>query len=263
MLSSRIVLFSVAFWLALGALADRPRMEAAEPNAGRDLSLHHAAGPTARAAQEPGDSDPQTPWYRRLIVGMEVGPTGAQWGIDPTDTGYAARFNGHDVVQQQLAANSQYLVIWGKDSEYAYYDSKVAPKCPGLGSRDVLKEAVESARRASAAGNRLLCRPGQRLSATAASRVPDARFGRQADRPHLFQLRIPGACRPGCGRNAGLRNPRVPHRHARPRLRAAVRLLVREVPRQVSGQVRPPDAQGRHLGRRLGADDGIPLPDQR
>ena len=146
MLSSRIVLFSVAFWLALGALADRPRMEAAEPNAGRDLSLHHAAGPTARAAQEPGDSDPQTPWYRRLIVGMEVGPTGAQWGIDPTDTGYAARFNGHDVVQQQLAANSQYLVIWGKDSEYAYYDSKVAPKCPGLGSRDVLKEAVESAR---------------------------------------------------------------------------------------------------------------------
>jgi hypothetical protein len=99
-------------------------------------------------AAEPGvvAVGPQTPWYRRCKVGMEVGPTGAQGGIDPSDVGYAARFNGRDVVQQQLVAHSQYLVIWGKDSEYAYYDSKVAPKCPGLGSRDVLKEAIEAAR---------------------------------------------------------------------------------------------------------------------
>jgi hypothetical protein len=33
-------------------------------------------------AQEPSSS----PWFERCIVGMEVGPTGAQWGhSDPTD----------------------------------------------------------------------------------------------------------------------------------------------------------------------------------
>jgi hypothetical protein len=98
-----------------------------------------AAEPAAGESQE-------RPWYRRTIVGMEVGPTGAQWGIDPTDAGYASRFNGRDVVEQQLIANSEYLVIWGKDSEFAYYNSKCAPKCPGMGKRDVIQEAVDAAR---------------------------------------------------------------------------------------------------------------------
>jgi len=77
---------------------------------------------------------------------MEVGPTGAQLGSDPTDTGYAARFSGREIVEKQLEVGSEYLVLWAKDSEYAYYDSKVAPKCPGLGRRDPLREAVETAR---------------------------------------------------------------------------------------------------------------------
>lgn len=91
-------------------------------------------------------AEPAEPWFRKLIVGMEVGPTGAQGGCDPNDTGYAARFNGADVVKQQLVANSQYLVIWGKDSEFAYYNSKAAPKCPGLKGRDVIQEAVAAAK---------------------------------------------------------------------------------------------------------------------
>lgn len=86
------------------------------------------------------------PWYDSLLVGMEVGPTGAQFGSDRADVKYAYRFSGKDIVEAQIAAGSQYLVIWGKDSEYAYYDSKVAPKCPGLGTRDVLREAVEAAK---------------------------------------------------------------------------------------------------------------------
>lgn len=78
---------------------------------------------------------------------MEVGPTGAQFGSDPTDIGYAARFNGHDIVRQCVKAGCDYLVIWARDGEYAYYDSKLMPKCPGLGTRDVLRETVDEARK--------------------------------------------------------------------------------------------------------------------
>ena len=86
------------------------------------------------------------PWFKTLNVGVEVGPTGAQVGCDPSDVEYASKFNGRDVVEKAVAANAQYLVIWAKDSEFAYYDSKVAPKCPGLGDRDVLREAVDAAK---------------------------------------------------------------------------------------------------------------------
>ncbi len=87
----------------------------------------------------------EVPWYKRTLVGMEVGPTGAQWGADPKDTGYAAKFSGTDIVEAGVKAGAEYLVIWAKDSEYAYYNSAVAPKCPGLGERDVLRETVEAA----------------------------------------------------------------------------------------------------------------------
>jgi hypothetical protein len=85
------------------------------------------------------------PWFKTLNVGIETGPTGAQVGCDPSDVGYAANFNGRDIVERSVAANAQYLVIWAKDSEFAYYNSKVAPKCPGLGERDVLRETMDAA----------------------------------------------------------------------------------------------------------------------
>ncbi len=91
------------------------------------------------------DSGKTSPWYQRCLVGMEVGPTGAQFGGDPSDVGYAAKFNGKEIVEAQIEAHSEYIVIWAKDSEYAYYDSKTAPKCPGLGDRDVLREVVDAA----------------------------------------------------------------------------------------------------------------------
>jgi hypothetical protein len=77
---------------------------------------------------------------------MEVGPTGAQFGADARDTGYAAQFNGKDIVDKQIEVGSEYLVIWGRDGEWAYYDSQVAPKAPGLGDRDPLREAAEAAK---------------------------------------------------------------------------------------------------------------------
>ena len=91
------------------------------------------------------DSKATPAWYRKAFVGMEVGPTGAQSGSDPTDTAYAARFDGRAIVKNCVAAGCDYVVIWARDGEYAYYDSKIMPKCPGLGSRDVLNEAVQEA----------------------------------------------------------------------------------------------------------------------
>lgn len=79
----------------------------------------------------------ESPWFTRHLVGLEVGPTGAQFGhSDPTDARYAARFDGLEIVRRSVVAHSEYLVLWVRDGDYAYYDSKLLPKAPGLGARD-------------------------------------------------------------------------------------------------------------------------------
>ena len=88
-----------------------------------------------------------SPWFQRLLVGMEVGPTGAQSGSDGEDVHFATRFNGRDIVQASARAHAQYIVMWGRDSEWTYYNSKIEPKAPGLGDRDVLRETVDEARK--------------------------------------------------------------------------------------------------------------------
>ncbi|NLV42898.1 MAG: hypothetical protein GXY07_00185 [Candidatus Hydrogenedentes bacterium] len=86
------------------------------------------------------------PWYVISLVGMEVGPTGAQFGYsDPADTRYCSRFNGTEIVQHCVETKSEYLVMWVRDGNYAYYNSKLLPKAPGLGDRDPLRETVEEA----------------------------------------------------------------------------------------------------------------------
>lgn len=88
------------------------------------------------------------PWFRQAIVGMEVGPTGAQFGhSDPNDARYCSQFDGRDIVRRCVSAHCDYLVIWARDGDYAYYDSKLLPKAPGLGSRDLLRETVAEAAR--------------------------------------------------------------------------------------------------------------------
>ena len=87
------------------------------------------------------------PWFTRHLTGMEVGPTGAQFGhSDSNDVRYAARFDGREIVRRCVAAHSEYLVLWVRDGDYAYYDSKLLPKAPGLGARDPLREAMDEAR---------------------------------------------------------------------------------------------------------------------
>ncbi|MBM3289203.1 MAG: hypothetical protein FJY92_03545, partial [Candidatus Hydrogenedentes bacterium] len=106
-----------------------------------------AAGALADSAARGTATDlPVAPWFNRVVVGMEVGPTGAQFGYsDTNDSCYAARFDGREIVRHAAAAHSEYLVMWVRDGDYAYYDSQLLPKAPGLGGRDPLREAIEEA----------------------------------------------------------------------------------------------------------------------
>jgi hypothetical protein len=86
------------------------------------------------------------PWYRTSIVGMEIGPTGAQFGYSaPDDQRYCAKWDGAEIVRRCVEAEAEYLVLWLRDGDYAYYDSKLLPKAPGLGDRDPLRDAFEEA----------------------------------------------------------------------------------------------------------------------
>lgn len=96
-------------------------------------------------AQERSDAvvgpEGAVPWYRRLLVGIEVGPTGA----NDRDTVYMSKATGKDIVENLLRAHAEYLVIFMKDMTFAYYDSAVARKCPNLGRRDLLRECITEA----------------------------------------------------------------------------------------------------------------------
>ena len=88
------------------------------------------------------ERQPQNPWYLNKLVGLEVGPTGAQFGLDPQDTDFAHAFSGQSIVEQCMAVKAEYLVIWAKDNELAYYNSQLVPKALGLGERDILLETT-------------------------------------------------------------------------------------------------------------------------
>ena len=61
---------------------------------------------------------PQKPWFERLSVGMEVGPTGAQFGdSDPTDVRYCSVWNGREIIKKCVEANAEYLVLWLRDGD--------------------------------------------------------------------------------------------------------------------------------------------------
>lgn len=89
----------------------------------------------------------EQPWFSRSLIGLEVGPTGSQFGGSTNDTGFATRFNGRDIARATKASGAEYLVIWAREGDWAFYDSKLQPKPPGLGQRDVLREAVDEGRK--------------------------------------------------------------------------------------------------------------------
>lgn len=95
------------------------------------------------SAQDTGE---ESPWYERSIVGIEVGPTGAQFGnSDLKDITYCKLWDGKEIVRESVEANAEYLVLWLRDGDYAYYNSELLPKAPGLGDRDPLADAMEEA----------------------------------------------------------------------------------------------------------------------
>lgn len=89
----------------------------------------------------------EQPWFRCSLVGLEVGPSGSQFGGSTNDTGFATRFNGRYIARATKASGGEYLVIWTREGDWAFYDSKLQPKPPGLGARDVLREAVDEGRK--------------------------------------------------------------------------------------------------------------------
>lgn len=103
------------------------------PWLGSNLALQAATDPPA--------------WFQRALVGMEVGPTGAQFGGGRHASDYANRFDGAEIVRRSVAANAEYLVLWVRDGEFTFHESKLIPRPAGLGDRDVLREAVDEARK--------------------------------------------------------------------------------------------------------------------
>lgn len=75
------------------------------------------------------------------LVGIEVGPTGA----NDKDDIYLSRMTGKEILDFLRLARAEYLVLFLKDMEFAYYSSKVARKCPNLGDRDLLVECLNEA----------------------------------------------------------------------------------------------------------------------
>src|SRR5262245_60103686 len=72
---------------------------------------------------------PAALWFQRDLVGMEVGPTGAQFGYsESNDVRYCSQFDGREIVRRAVAARSEYLVLWVRDGDYAYYDSQLLLK---------------------------------------------------------------------------------------------------------------------------------------
>ncbi|MCS7224834.1 MAG: hypothetical protein NZ959_09805 [Armatimonadetes bacterium] len=82
-------------------------------------------------------------WFQKVLVGIEFGPTGA----NEQDTVYFSRASGADIVRSALLARCEYIVLFCKDQNFAYYNSRVAKKCPNLGDRDLLQECLEDATR--------------------------------------------------------------------------------------------------------------------
>lgn len=81
------------------------------------------------------------PWYRKTLVGIEIGPTGA----NDKDAIYMSHPTGKEWAANLARANCEYGVLFMKDMEFAYYNSRVARKCPNLGDRDLLRDTIAEA----------------------------------------------------------------------------------------------------------------------
>jgi hypothetical protein len=102
----------------------------------------NSAIPAGTVAGGAPEAETNLPWYRRLLVGMEVGPTGA----NDKDGIFYSRATGKDIVEHLLKAHVEYAVIFMKDQDFAYYHSQVVRPCPNLHGRDLLGEVLDAAK---------------------------------------------------------------------------------------------------------------------
>jgi hypothetical protein len=87
------------------------------------------------------------PWFTRARVGMEVGPTGAQFAGGKHAPDYAVHFDGREIARRCADAHAEYLVLWVRDGEFTFHDSKLLPRPAGQHNRDVLREAADEGRK--------------------------------------------------------------------------------------------------------------------
>jgi hypothetical protein len=78
-----------------------------------------------------------------MLVGIETGPTGANDG----DSIYMSRATGEEWVGHVARSQAEYSVVFMKDQNFAYYNSRAARKAPNLGDRDLLAECVAAGKR--------------------------------------------------------------------------------------------------------------------
>ena len=58
-----------------------------------------------------GNTASAAPWFQHSLVGLEVGPTGSQFGGATNDPGFATRFDGRDIARASKACGAEYLVV--------------------------------------------------------------------------------------------------------------------------------------------------------
>ena len=132
-----------------------------------------------------------------------------------------------------LMPHGEYLVIWARDGDYAYYDSKILPRATG--ARDSRSAARSCRGRATsqAARDCLLRRPARGHFPARAPGTGNARRRGPANRSFLLQLWLPRHHEATGGRATGIWHRWVSHRHARSGIWTALWLLVRALSQKV------------------------------
>lgn len=97
-------------WYVGGADNERGRKNRIERLCGSSKPIWWG-GVLANGGASPGwaESPDAAPWYRQALVGIEVGPTGAQWGDGPRNTAYASLFNGRGIIEAAHKAGAGML----------------------------------------------------------------------------------------------------------------------------------------------------------
>jgi hypothetical protein len=88
----------------------------------RELIKTAAGAAIAAGSYSSEAEEPPIAWYRRLLVGVEIGPTGA----NDKDSIYMSGARGSEWVEALRRGRAQYGVVFMKDQDFAYYNSRLA-----------------------------------------------------------------------------------------------------------------------------------------